>query len=335
MSCQGQAPPRLIPGAAGTWEDREELHEPEPLVRGYYFCYFGAQACMASYLNVYLEQQLGFGGRELGWFNRPHHPGPGGGAAAAGDLGGPDRQKRPAAHRGPGGGAAGGRTAPSPDRAGGVLLWGAVWETARSACVSLADKGAVELAGTGALPAMAASELRLPGVSGGGMVLGFAARQWTLGRVLFPSTWPGGGRPCCCPWASINRIRPAPRGAKRPVAWGSLFRHPGFLLALVLGVQGQRGGQRPAAPAWATIWLPPWGPRPPSWAGTPLCCVGPELLLLPLVGGRLLQRWGFVPWLWSPPWPLALRCAIYALASSRKCFWPGRCSTASACAYAG
>ena len=39
------------------------------LVRGYYFCYFAAQGCMASCLNVFLRQTLHLDGRALGWFN--------------------------------------------------------------------------------------------------------------------------------------------------------------------------------------------------------------------------------------------------------------------------
>ncbi len=117
------------------------------------------------------------------------------------------------------------------------------------------------------------------------------------------------------------------------MAWGSCSGSQASLLALVLGVQGSVGVQRPAAPTWATIWSPPWGPRPPFWAGTPppvLCGAGAVFCCL--WWGRLLKRWGLCrgPGHHPGPWPSGAPSTPWP--SIRQCFWPGRCSTASACA---
>ena len=112
------------------------------LARGYYFCYFAAQACMASYLNVYLEHSLGFQGGQLGWFNGLTTLAP---VAVLPLLG------RWADRTGRGGwmltGALGaalvgaGAAQPADRVAGGALLWGVLWETARDACVSPGGQG--------------------------------------------------------------------------------------------------------------------------------------------------------------------------------------------------
>ena len=309
----------------------------ERLVRRYYFCYFAAQACMASYFNVYLQQQLGFGGRELGWFNGLTTLAP---AAVLPLLGiWADRTGR-------GGRLLTGALGAVLLGAGllrrqtglaGVLLWGAVWETARSACVSLADKGAVELCGDrGAAGYGSLRSFGSLGFLAGGVVLGFAARQWTLGRVLFPVYLALVGAALLL---SLGFHGPPPstppRKGQKIGGLGQLFRRPGFLLALVLGVQGSVGVSA-LQPYLGSHLVTTMGAPASILSWNTLCCVGPELFLLPLVGGRLLKRWGFCTVALITTLALALRCAIYALAPNPAVFLAGSLLYGfSVCAYTG
>ena len=120
----------------------------------------------------------------------------------------------------------------------GALLWGVLWETARDACVSLADKGAVELCEAEGQELRRRSHLRLPGLPGrrdghGGSPPG--AGRWS--GYCFPSTWRWWRRavPCPSPFTGPPPLSP---WQGRPGRLGALFRRPGFRLALLLGVQG-------------------------------------------------------------------------------------------------
>ncbi len=186
------------------------------LVRGYYFCYFGAQACMASYFNVYLEQQLGFGGRELGWFSSLTTLAPAAVCCRCWGFGRTGPAKAAGCSPGALGAVLLGAGLLRRQTGLGVLLWGAVWETARSACVSLADKGAVELCGDRGAAGYGSLRFGSLGFLAGGGSGVFAARQWTLGRVLFPVYLAWWGRALLLSLGFPGQpIRPSPRGAKR------------------------------------------------------------------------------------------------------------------------
>ena len=58
-----------------------------------------------------------------------------------------------------------------------------------------------------------------------------------------------------------------------------------------------------------------------SW--NTLCCVVPELLLLPLFSGKLVPKWGFQRCFMVTTLGLGLRCLIYALAPSPGVFLLG------------
>lgn len=305
-------------------------------LRGYYFCYFGAQACMASYFNVYLQQQLGFGGRELGWFNGLTTLAP---AAVLPLLG------LWADRTGGSGGLLTGALGVVLVGAGmlqcqtglaGAVFWGILWETARSACVSLADRQTVALCGArggyGAVRCFGSL-----GFLAGGMAVGFAAGRWALGRVLFPvyltlvalglllSVHLGRERPSFPPSA---RSRAAATGGIWP-----LFRLPGFRLALLLGVQGSVAVSA-LQPYLGNHLVTTMGASPAVLSWNTLCCVGPELLLLPLVGGRLLERWGFCATALLTTLALGVRCAVYALAPTPAVFLAGSLLYGfSVCAY--
>lgn len=303
------------------------------LVRGYYFCYFGAQACMASYLNVYLQRQLGFDGRALGWFNGLTTLAP---AAVLPLLGlWADRTGKSGwLLTGALGVVLAGAGALSFQTGlAGVLAWGAVWETARSACVSLADKSAAELAGTGG--GRGYGSLRSFGSLGflaEGMALGFVTRRWDLGRALFMAYLALVGAALLLSFG-FPRTRPPARGPRRPGGLGGLFRLPGFRLALVLGVQGSVGVSA-LQPYLGNHLVTTMGCSTSILSWNTLCCVGPELLLLPLLGGKLLERWGFCAAALTTSLALALRCAIYALAPNPAVFLAGSLLYGfSVCAY--
>ena len=116
-------------------------------MRGYYFCYFAAQGCMASCLNVFLRQTLHFDGRALGWFNGVTTLC----AAAVLPLVGlwADRTGRPGRLLTLALGAltAGGTMLGLQSGFWGALGWGILWECARSSCVPLADRSTVGLCG--------------------------------------------------------------------------------------------------------------------------------------------------------------------------------------------
>lgn len=292
------------------------------LVRGYYFCYFAAQACMASYLNVYLEQQLGFGGRELGWFNGlttliPAAVLPllglwadrtgGGGWMLTGALGAV---------------LAGAGLLSLQTGLAGVLLWGALWETARSACVSLADKGAVELCGAQGQNYGSLRSFGSLGFLAGGMAMGFAAQGWALGRLLFPLYLTLVGTSALLSFgfhrgANFSSTPPKKLGAVWP-----LFRLPGFRLALLLGVQGSVAVSA-LQPYLGSHLVTTMGASTSILSWNTLFCVGPELLLLPLLGGRWLKRWGFCTTALVTTLALAVRCAVYALAPTPGIFLAG------------
>lgn len=292
------------------------------LVRGYYFCYFGAQACMASYLNVYLEQQLGFGGRELGWFNGLTTLIP---AAVLPLLG------LWADRTGKGGWMLTGALGAVLAGAGllslqtglaGALLWGALWETARSACVSLADKGAVELCGARGQNYGSLRSFGSLGFLAGGMAMGFLAQRWELGRILFPLYLTLVG---AAGLLSLGFHRPAPLTRPVPKGLGGvwpLFRLPGFRLALLLGVQGSVAVSA-LQPYLGSHLVTTMGAPTSVLSWNTLFCVGPELLLLPLMGGRWLKRWGFCAAALVTTLALALRCIIYALAPNPAVFLAG------------
>lgn len=292
------------------------------LARGYYFCYFAAQACMASYLNVYLEHSLGFQGGQLGWFNGLTTLAP---VAVLPLLG------RWADCTGRGGWMLTGALGAALVGAGllslqtgllGALLWGVLWETARDACVSLADKGAVELCETGGRNYGAVRIFGSLGFLAGGVAMGVAAQRWALERVLFPVYLALVAAGCALSFAFHRPASASRPGPGRPGGLGALFRRPGFRLALLLGVQGSVAVSA-LQPYLGNHLVTVMGADASILSWNTLCCVVPELILLPLAAGKALPRWGFYPVCLTVTLALALRCAVYALAPTPGIFLAG------------
>ena len=291
-------------------------------VRGYYFCYFAAQACMASYLNVYLEQSLGFDGSALGRFNGLTALAPVAVLPAVGYWA--DRSGR-------GGwmltaalgavlwfaGSLGVQTGLA-----GALAWGSLWEIARSVCVSLADKRTMDLCAGQDGHYGAFRGFGSLGFLAGGMALGFAARRWALERVLFPAYLTLVFLALLLSF-SLHRgeRRRAGRGADLRQA-GALLRSDAFRLALVLGVQGSVAVSA-LQPYLGSHLVSAMGAEETLVSWNTLVCVGPELLLLPLMTGKLLPRLGFRRVCLLTCLGLSVRCAIYALAPTPGVFLVG------------
>ncbi len=274
---------------------------------------------MASYLNVYLERYLGFDGGALGLFNGLTALAP---AAVLPVVGWwADRTGR-----GGGlltlallllllsGGLLGGQTT-----FWGALSWGVVWEIARSLCVPLADRQAMALSGSRGY-----GGLRCCGSLGflcGGMAVGLAARRWALGHALFPVYL----TLVALAGALSFALHGNRGGNARPVRAQQalrLLRRPAFRLALAMGIlnavavnalQPYLGSHLVNALGAGELWV--------SW--NTVCCVAPELVLLPLCSARLLPRWGFRRALLVIALSCALRSLIYALSPSPGVFLLG------------
>lgn len=287
-------------------------------VGGYYFCYFAAQACMAGYLNVYLEQSMELSGQALGLFNAITALAPAVVLPVVGWW---------ADRTGWGGWMLSGALAvllicgefmSAQLTLLGLIAWGMGWEIARSACVSLADKGTVELAGRRYGLWRSFGSL---GYLAGGMAMGFLARRWGLERLLFP-VYLG-----LLTLALLLSFGFHVRGGKKPRRIGPgqagrLLLLPQFRLSLVLGVVS----------SVAVSALQPWlgnhlvttmgaGESMLSW--NTLCCVVPELVLLPLFSGWLVPKWGSRACALVTVLGLAVRCLIYALAPTPQVFLLG------------
>lgn len=292
-------------------------------VRGYYFCYFAAQACMASYLNVYLEHCLGFGGTQMGWFN---------GLTTLAPVAVLPLVGRWADRTGRGGWMLTGALGAALLGAGllslqagliGALLWGVVWETARDCCVSLADKGAMEFCGARGKNYGAIRMFGSLGFLAGGMAMGFAAQRWQLARVLFPAYLTLVAAAGVLSFAFHPAGAPTQPAAAR-AAKGSraaLFRRPAFRLALLMGLQGSVAVNA-LQPYLGNHLVTTMGAGASVLSWNTLFCVGPEIILLPLAG-RALARWGFYPVSLAVTLALAVRCAVYALAPNPGAFLAG------------
>ncbi len=295
-------------------------------VRGYYFCYFAAQACMASGLNVYLEQALGLGGDALGWFNGLTTLA----AAAVLPLLGRWADKAGPARSGwlltgaLGAALAGAGLLGAQTGLAGALAWGVLWECARSACVSLADRSTMEFCGAQGRNYGAVRSFGSLGFLAGGTALGFAARRWGIGAVLFPAYLALAGAAFAlsfafrAPPAAARRESPGPG---RSGGLRQLFRLPAFRLALLLTVPGSVAVSA-LQPYLGSHLITVMGAGESILSWNTLCCVVPELLLLPLVS-RALGRWGFAPVGLAVTLALALRCAVYALAPNPWIFLAG------------
>lgn len=301
-----------------------------PLIGGYYFCYFAAQSCMASGLNVYLTG-LGFDGAALGRFNGITALVPVALLPAVGWWVGrwPD-QRRTGWLLTAGLGtlllAAWGL---GRQRAFWALLgWGVLWEGGRSLCVAMADRqtmGVSRRGGYGGFRAWGSL-----GFLVGGASLGFAARFWGLEQILFPVYLTLIALGLLCSFALHGGERAPSSGGSGA---GALLRDPAFRWALLIGVQGSVAVSA-LQPYLGTHLVNVLGAPESILGWNTLCCAGPELLLLPWVSKKLLPRYGARPLLVCFGLGLSLRCCIYALAPTPAVFLLGSLLYAmSVCSY--
>lgn len=290
-----------------------------PLIGGYYFCYFAAQACMASGMNVYLSG-LGFDGAALGRFNGITALVPVLLLPAVGWWVSrwPD-QRRTGWLLTAGLGAlllAGGGLSGQRDF-WPLLGWGVLWEGARSLCVAMADRQTMGLSRDGGYGGFRAWGSL--GFLAGGTALGFAARFWGLDRLLFPAYLSLVALGLLCSLAMHGGARAPVPGRNGP---GALLRLPAFRWSLLIGVQGSVAVSA-LQPYLGTHLVNTLGAPESILGWNTLCCAGPELLLLPLVTKRLLPRYGVRPLLVCFGAGLSLRCCLYALAPSPGVFLLG------------
>ena len=285
---------------------------------GYYFCYFAAQACMAGYLNLYLQQVVDLEGGALGWFNGLTALAP---AAVLPVIGWwADRT-------GWGGwmltGALSlllvcGSFMQAQTGLPGLIAWGMGWEIARSACVSLADKGAAQRFGRryGAWRSLGSL-----GFLTGGAVMGWLTRRWGLEQVLFP-VYLG-----LLVVGLLFSFSFHAWGEKKPqsIRLGQgmrLLQLSEFRLALMMAVVSSIGVS--ALQPWLGSHLVGKLGAENSFVGwNTLCCVAPELVLLPLFSGKLVPRWGCRTCFLITSLALGVRCLIYALAATPGIFLVG------------
>ena len=279
------------------------------LVRGYYFCYFAAQGCMASCLNVFLRQSLSFDGQKLGWFNGVTTLC----AAAILPLVGfwADRTGRPGwlLTLALGVLTVGGAMLGLQSGFWGALGWGILWECARSSCVPLADRSTVGLCG-----AQSYGKLRCFGSLGflaGGAGLGLLTRRLGLERLLFPIYLSLAAAAFLLSFG-LHREKRA-RGGLPERVWKTLLHTPAVRLALLLGAQGG-AAVNALQPYLGGFLVDRLGAEVSVLGWNTLFCVGPELLLLPWVSGKLLPKYGAARVSLGLTLALSVRCIGYALA---------------------
>lgn len=301
-----------------------------PLIGGYYFCYFAAQACMASGLNVYLSG-LGFDGADLGRFNGITALVPVLLLPAVGWWVGrwPDQKKTGWLLTGSLGALLLAAGLMGRQREFWPLLgWGVLWEGARSLCVAMADRQTMGVSRSGGY-----GGFRAWGSLGflvGGTALGFAARFWGLGQLLFPVYLALIALGLLCSFAMRG-------GAAVPASnrggVGALLRNPAFRWSLLIGVQGSVAVSG-LQPYLGTHLVNTLGAPESILGWNTLCCAGPELILLPWVSKKLLPRYGVRPLLVCFGVGLSLRCCLYALAPTPAVFLVGSLFYAlSVCSY--
>ena len=281
------------------------------LLSGYYLFYFAAQGCAASFLNVYLEEGLGFDGSQLGWYHAATALAP---AFILPFLGHLADESGKAKWLLSGGlllliGASWGLGV--QDALLGAILWGAAWECARSLCVSMADRSAMLLRGSGYGSTRSAGSL---GFLLGGGAMGLLAEWWGLEKVLFPVYAGLIGLALLCavgiPTVKTKQAQQKPEGSML-----SLWNVPLMWFALLMGALSTVGVSV-LQPFLGTHLVMTMGASEGILGWNTLLCVGPELVLLPLFSQKWLPKWGFRMSFLVTTLALALRCVLYALAPS-------------------
>lgn len=294
------------------------MNKRSAAIGGYYFCYFAAQACMASYLNVYLEQSMGFGGGALGLFNGLTALAP---AAILPVLGWwADRT-------GWGGWMLTGTLAlglvcaefmSAQVALPGMIAWGMGWEIARSGCVALADKGTMERGGKGYGVFRSFGSL---GFLAGGMAMGFLTRRWALERLLFPIYLGLLTLALVQSFAFHTQQEKKPRHLT-PGLGVKLFSLPDYRVALMVAVLGSVAVSA-LQPYLGNHLVTVMGAKESLLSWNTLCCVIPEILLLPLFSTKLVPKWGFRGCFLVTTLGFSARCLIYALAPTPAVFLAG------------
>lgn len=289
------------------------------LARGsYYFCYFAAQACMAGCLNLYLTQWMRFSRVELGWFSALTALAP---ALVLGLLGkiadntGCVKLFHLAAV---GAVLLFGAAMARAKSLFTLILFGAVWEIARAASVSLADRSTAGEKGKGYGWFRSMGSL---GYLAGGAVMGVLAQRWGLGGVLFP---------LYLALVALSLVLAAgfgDKGAKKSRPHGSgqkvrLWRSRGVVLGFVMCALSSLGST--ALQPWLGNYLvEELGASHLSLTWNTLLCVGPELVLLPVFSTRLIPKWGNRACFFLTGFALLLRCGIYSFAPGVPVFLTG------------
>ncbi len=276
---------------------------------GYYFFYFAAQACAASFLNVYLETHLGFDGANLSWYHAATALAP---ALILPWFGRWAEKNQRAKWLLCGGllllmGSSWGLGVQGALL--GAILWGALWECARSLCVAMADRSTMLLQGSGYGATRSAGSL---GFLLGGGAMGMLAEWWGLERALFPVYIGLIGAALLCavgfPTGNATQAQPNPEGSLL-----SLCKVPLMWFALLMGAISTVGVSV-LQPFLGTHLVMTMGASEGILGWNTLLCVGPELILLPLFGKKWLPKWGFRTAFLVTDLALALRCVLYALA---------------------
>ncbi len=285
------------------------------LLSGYYLFYFAAQGCAASFLNVYLEEGLGFDGTKLGWYHAATALAPALILPLFAHLADENGKGKWLLS---GGlllliGASWGLGLQSA--LPGAILWGAGWECARSLCVSMADRSTMLLRGSGYGSTRSAGSL---GFLLGGGLMGALAEWWGLEYVLFP-VYAGliGAALLCAVGFPTVKTKQTPQTAQKPLR--SLWKLPLMWFALLMAALSTVGVSV-LQPFLGTHLVMTMGVSEGVLGWNTLLCVGPELVLLPLFGKKWLPRWGFRVSFLVTTLALAVRCILYAIAPTPAVF---------------
>lgn len=288
----------------------------------YYFFFFGAQCLIISYMNLYLEKHLGFSGSQLGLYTGITPLIPAAIIPFIGLLGDRTLRYKEIFLAFLGLAMASAALMSRQTLLPVILVLGAVFETARSACTSLADTQVTEYC---ARTNKNYGLFRMGGSVGWvvcGMLIGFLTARIPLDTLLFPAylllilitiffaaQFP-----------DIRRFKTEKSREKKP-AFSALLHNKPYIAMLLITVVVCLAGE--SCLSYSGNHLVTTMQAPEAFIGlNSAFCVVPEFFFFPAIGW-FLKKYGFRKMYLFAAIGVTLRFTIYFLATSPALFLTG------------